>query len=110
MIDVVGSDNRPGELLRQIIFFIGNFCGNQHPDTVRPVLFYNGLESVGRGLDRLIPCGFLQLSIRWSVPRMRYDQLMKLGWKGLLPASIVNVVLTAAWILGEQAKVLPAWF
>ena len=53
---------------------------------------------------------FVQLAIRWTVPRMRYDQLMKLGWKGLLPASILNIVLTAAWILGEQARMLPAWF
>ncbi len=46
---------------------------------------------------------FMQLAIRWTVPRMRYDQLMKLGWKGMLPASILNVVITAAVVLGVQA-------
>ena len=51
---------------------------------------------------------FLQLAIRWSVPRMRYDQLMRLGWKGMLPASLVNVVLTAGVIvLGWQALTCP---
>lgn len=47
---------------------------------------------------------FLQLTIRWSVPRMRYDQLMKLGWKGLLPASLINVVITAGIVLWSQAS------
>lgn len=46
---------------------------------------------------------FIQLTLRWSVPRMRYDQMMKLGWKGLLPASIINVVVTACIILWSQA-------
>jgi NADH-quinone oxidoreductase subunit H len=38
---------------------------------------------------------FLQLSIRWALPRVRPDQLMKIGWTRVLPASIANVVLTA---------------
>jgi len=38
---------------------------------------------------------WLQLLIRWTLPRFRYDQVMSLGWKGLLPLSIANIVLTA---------------
>lgn len=37
---------------------------------------------------------WLQLLVRWTVPRFRYDQLMKLGWQILLPASIANILLT----------------
>ncbi len=38
---------------------------------------------------------WLQILIRWALPRFRYDQLMRLGWKGLVPIGLANVVVTA---------------
>lgn len=41
---------------------------------------------------------FLFMWVRWTVPRFRYDQLMRLGWKVLIPLSIINVLATGAWL------------
>jgi len=42
---------------------------------------------------------FVYIWMRWTVPRYRYDQLMAFGWKFLFPASVINLIVTAALIL-----------
>jgi NADH-quinone oxidoreductase subunit H len=44
----------------------------------------------------------VQIQIRWSLPRFRYDQMLGLSWKLLLPVSLVNLAVTVlvAWWQG----------
>ena len=48
---------------------------------------------------KLVIMIWLQLMIRWSLPRFRYDQIMQLCWKILLPASLLNILITGIVIL-----------
>jgi len=43
--------------------------------------------------------GFIYMWVRWTIPRFRYDQLMKLGWKNLIPLAVLNIVVTGVVIL-----------
>lgn len=52
------------------------------------------IQTTGFGL-KVVGLVFLQMMIRWTVPRFRYDQLMDLGWKIILPLALANVVATA---------------
>ncbi|HSK31186.1 MAG TPA: NADH-quinone oxidoreductase subunit H, partial [Candidatus Limnocylindria bacterium] len=45
---------------------------------------------------------WLQILLRWSVPRFRYDQVMRLGWKVLMPLAVLNVAVTGIIIVAAQ--------
>lgn len=52
---------------------------------------------------KVIVLCLIQLTIRWTLPRFRYDQLMRLGWRKLLPASLVNILATGMIVLAFQS-------
>jgi NADH-quinone oxidoreductase subunit H len=60
---------------------------------------------VGVFLVKLVFMIFFQMLLRWSLPRFRYDQVMNLGWKIMLPLSLANILVTGLAILIVQEVV-----
>ncbi len=58
------------------------------------------LLHIGAFFGKTIVMTWLQVFIRWTLPRFRYDQLMKLGWTKLLPAALINILVTGVLVLG----------
>ena len=56
---------------------------------------------------KLIGVLYLYFWLRWTLPRFRYDQLMDIGWKWLIPSALVNIALSAFGIFLVQA--LDGW-
>jgi NADH-quinone oxidoreductase subunit H len=69
--------------------FLGGWHGPFLPESLGWVWF---LAKVGAIL-------FFYVWMRWTLPRYRYDQLMRFGWKVLLPLAVVNLLVTAAGVL-----------
>ncbi len=59
------------------------------------------LIGLGTLLIKIVLFIFLFMWIRWTIPRFRYDQLMGLGWKTLIPLALFNMLLTGAVILAK---------
>jgi NADH-quinone oxidoreductase subunit H len=59
------------------------------------------LVGVGTLLIKIVLFIFLFMWIRWTIPRFRYDQLMNLGWKSMIPLALFNLLLTGAVILAK---------
>ena len=81
--------------LRFGMFFLGEFLEIVVSSAIMVTVFFGWTVKI------FAFCMF-QLLIRWSLPRFRSDQLLRLGWQRLLPISIANVVATALVILWFQ--------
>jgi NADH-quinone oxidoreductase subunit H len=61
-------------------------------------------------IAKIVALIWFQLLTRWSLPRFRYDQMMQLCWKGLLPAALGNILFTGVVVLlGDGAMKLAVW-
>lgn len=58
------------------------------------------LLQIGAFTFKVIAMLWLLMQVRWTLPRFRYDQLMRLGWKMLFPLSLANIAITALVIVG----------
>ena len=84
------------------LFFLGEFMNVISISCIAVTLFLGGWNGPGPqslGLLwftlKLSVLLFFFIWVRWTYPRLRYDQLMNLGWKVLLPLALANIVVTA---------------
>ncbi|OYU95230.1 MAG: NADH-quinone oxidoreductase subunit H [Bacteroidetes bacterium B1(2017)] len=78
------------------LFFGGyNFPGIDYLGTIMPANLVS-LISVAVLFAKIFFFIFFFMWVRWTIPRFRYDQLMRLGWQVLMPISIINVLVTGA--------------
>jgi NADH-quinone oxidoreductase subunit H len=71
-----------------VTLFLGGWNGPWLPDQLKFIWFFAKLGALL----------FFFIWVRWTFPRLRYDQLMNLGWKVLLPLALANIVLTSVFV------------
>lgn len=105
--------------MRMAFFFMGEYMNMAVLSALAATLYFGGWSLPGIDLTQysgivpgLLGMGilwakiglflFLYVWVRWTFPRFRYDQLMRLGWKILLPLSIVNLVVVAVLVISGR--------
>ncbi len=80
------------------------FGGYNFPFIESLGLSHNVVSLLGTGIFfiKIFFFIFVFMWIRWTIPRFRYDQLMRVGWKVLLPLAVLNIVITAIVLLWKN--------
>ncbi|MBK8978211.1 MAG: NADH-quinone oxidoreductase subunit NuoH [Planctomycetes bacterium] len=107
--ELVGGFHTEYSSMRFALFFLGEYCAMTVMAALNTTLFWGG-PSVPFWPDAPWYVGvvafivktsfflFLFIWVRWTLPRLRFDQLMRLGWQALLPLALANVMVTGAVI------------
>ena len=112
--ELVAGYNTEYSSMRFGMFFLAEYANVATSAIIMVVLFFGGwqlplvewsgfaagsiivaLFQVMITIAKVVVIVFVIIWIRWSIPRFRYDQLMRLGWHILLPLGLLNIVVTA---------------
>ena len=111
--ELVGGYHTEYSAMKFGMFFLGEYLHVITVSYLTVILFFGGwdipfltttaqsgwfwaLLKVGVLASKVAMMIFFMMWIRWTIPRFRYDQLMDLAWKSLIPLAIVNLLVTAA--------------
>ncbi len=103
--ELVGGFHTEYSGMRFGLFFVGEYINLVILSSMLTVLFLGGwhgpyLPGVVWFIVKVLAICFFFIWVRGSLPRLRYDQLMNLGWKVLMPLALLNVLVTGACLLG----------
>src|SRR5213076_1078706 len=93
--------------LKFVMYYLAEYVNMITVSALATLLFFGGwflwgVPPVFAFLLKVILFLFLYIWLRGTFPRLRYDMLMRLGWKGLLPLAVANVVVTAIILVAVQ--------
>jgi len=122
--ELIGGYHTEFSSMKMGFYLFAEYANMFVSSTILAVLFFGGynypgmgwvLENWGVNIANVLGmivlfiklCGFIFfiMWVRWTIPRFRYDQLMHLGWKILIPLAIINIVITGIVLLRSEIAV-----
>ena len=94
--------------LKFLCFYLGEYVNMITVSALASLIFFAGWHPTFGGpaflsfFVKVVFFIFVYIWLRGTLPRLRYDQLMRLGWKVLLPLALANVVVTALVLVAVQ--------
>ncbi len=119
--ELIGGYHTEYSSMKMGFYLFAEYASMFISSTILAVLFFGGynypgmswaVENWGVNIANVIGIGvlfakicffiFFYMWVRWTIPRFRYDQLMHLGWRILIPLSILNIMITGIVILRHE--------
>lgn len=111
--DLVGGYHTEYSSMKFSMFFLGEYVAMIAASAVMVTLFLGGWSFPGIKSDgsllmsalsfavfwaKVLVLLFLYIWVRWTLPRFRFDQIMRLGWAVMIPIGLINLAVTAVFV------------